>query len=166
MSKSPYKQRQAASLKGAVNDLVTAAGGQEAAADVLSVTKGTVFRWTDDSEENAHRHMPVQAVRTLERHVGQPIVTAFLAAEAGHALVASGGAVLPADWGVIVATYAKEASEAFAKLATAIADGVVTPDEARAAMAELDQVQAYGAEIREKLKQIAENVRPLRRAAS
>lgn len=156
MSKSPYKPRRPASLKAATSELVTACGGQPVAAEVLATSKNTVFRWTDDSDDNRDRFISAHAVRLLERHCGQPIVTAFLAAEAKHVLVPLDLAVLAGDLATAVARYAQETSEAFAKLALALADKTITPAEARAAIVELDQAQGMGGALRAALREIAE----------
>lgn len=156
MSKSPYKPRRQATLKAATSELVTACGGQPAAAELLGVAKNTVFRWTDDGDENAARFISAQAVRLLERAAGEPIVTRLLAAEQGHVLLRLDQVVLAADMGAAVADYATETSEAFARLAQALADGRMTPAEARAAITEIDQAQAVGGALRERLRLVAE----------
>lgn len=151
MAKSPYKPRGAATLKAAASDLVTAVGGQPAAADHLGVAKGTVFRWTDDSEENAGRSIPANAVRALERRAGEPVVTRFLAAEAGCALVPLAPATLAADWNRELARVAKESADVLAGFAQALADGRVEPAEAGPLLTELDEALGVFAALRQRL---------------
>ena len=158
LSKHPYKPRPAATLKAATNDLVTAVGGQAAAADELGQTKGTVFRWTDDSEDNAHRSIPAQAIRTLERVAvadgAAPIVTQFLAAEAGFALVRLSPATLASDWNAELARLASEASDVIGGVAKALSNppvGRVLPAEAGALVVEIDQACAVFAALRQRV---------------
>lgn len=158
MSKSPYKPRQPASLKDAVSDLVTACGGAPRAADVARVGKGQLFRYTDDSEDNADRHMPVDVVRALEGLCGDPVVTRFLAAEAGAVLLMVGQRPvdLSGEWSVRLSTLAKETSDVFGKFALALADGRIGRREAGEAIEEIDEAMAQLADLRAALRAIAD----------
>ena len=86
MTRAPYKPRRPGTLKEAVADLVYTCGGQGESARLCRVSKAQVNRYTDDSDDNAKVHMPVDIVALLEEHCGEPIVTRFLAAERNRAL--------------------------------------------------------------------------------
>ena len=87
MTRAPYKPRRPGTLKEAVADLVYTCGGQGESARLCRVSKAQVNRYTDDSDDNAKVHMPVDIVALLEEHCGEPIVTRFLAAERNRALI-------------------------------------------------------------------------------
>jgi hypothetical protein len=70
-----------------VTSLVEAAGGIKEATSRCRVQAATLFRYTDDSEENADRHMPVDIVEALEQQSGLPVVTEYLAERSGCLLL-------------------------------------------------------------------------------
>ncbi|GAB4368192.1 MAG: hypothetical protein Kow00114_27320 [Kiloniellaceae bacterium] len=157
MSKSPYKDRAPGRLKDAVCDLVTACGGAPRAADVARVGRAQLFRYGDDSEENAGRHMPVDVVRALEGLCGDPVVTRFLAAEAGAVLLQVPPAAPPGgDWSVRLSALAKETSDVFGRFAAALADGRISPREAGETIEEIDQAMTRLAELRCALRRVAQ----------
>jgi len=151
MPRAPYKPRRAATLKAATSDLVTACGGQPAAADLLQVSKGTVFKWTDEDGENADRSITAHAVRLLEARAGQPIVTRFLAAEAGCALVPLSAEALDGDWNGDLARSAKEAGDVLTGFATALADGRIDRTEAGPLLKEIDEALSFFAGLRHRV---------------
>ncbi|WP_299393229.1 phage regulatory CII family protein [Pelagibius sp.] len=157
MAKSRYKDRNPASLKAAVSDLIESCGGGPRAADVARVGKASLFRYTDESEDNANYHMPADVIRALETHCGQPIVTRFLAAEAGAVLLTlprEGG--LDGDWSVRLAALAKDSSDIFAKFGEILADGMITPREAGEVIQEVDKAMAHLGQIRAVMRSIAD----------
>lgn len=81
------KPRPAGTLKDAVLQLVDANGGHVRSADITETVKGTVQRWTDADGDTASVFPGVNKVRLLEAAADDPIVTRFLATEAGYALV-------------------------------------------------------------------------------
>ena len=83
MSKSPYKERAPGTLKEAACELVTEAGGAKRAAEIARVGRSQLHRYTDDSDENANVHIPVDVALTLEKHTGRRDVTDWLAREHG-----------------------------------------------------------------------------------
>lgn len=87
MTRAPYKPRESGSLKEAVAQLVMACGGQREAAGLTRVSPAQMARYTDDSEDNTLCNMPVDIVRVLEHESGRPIVTRYLAAIEGRALL-------------------------------------------------------------------------------
>lgn len=134
------KQRRPGSLKKATADLIDAVGGFERAADLSGVSRSRLFGYTDDGEDNAARYINASAVRALEAAADFPVVTAYLAAERGFALLPAG---LDADDGQIaaeVARIAENTARFFSGMAQALADGVVDPSEARREIDSLDRV--------------------------
>lgn len=86
-SHGAVKPRPAGTLKAAVSELIDAVGQHDRAGEICEVSKGQVQRWTDPDGEAADRYPGVQKIRALEAAAGEPIVTRFLAAEAGYVLV-------------------------------------------------------------------------------
>jgi hypothetical protein len=148
MAKSTYKPRPPATLGSATEALINACGGPSAAADLpgCRVGRKQLFNYTDDEEDNADKWMPADIVRALERHAGDPILTRFLAAESGHALIPL---MLDVDIMALppqVARAAKEAAEVFGAMAIDLADGTVTAREAGRTIEEIDDaLKAFGA---------------------
>ncbi|ALG75081.1 hypothetical protein VY88_26495 [Azospirillum thiophilum] len=130
MAKSPYKHRRPGSLKAAVADLIEHCGGLQRAAEVARVSRSQLFRYSNDSEEDANCHMPADIAAALERYSGQPAVTEWLAVEAGCTLLAV--TVEPAAEAIPknVAEIAQHASKLFAEFAAAYSDGAIDAGEA------------------------------------
>jgi len=130
MSKFPYKQRTPGSLKEAAHQLIKECGGLDGAAEIARVRKSQLFRYTNDSEEDANCHMPADVVRSLEAYCGQPIITEYLAAAQGCVVFrpepAPAGATIPQS----VAEIAEQTSKLFHEFALAFADGRIDPAEA------------------------------------
>ncbi len=122
-----YKPRPAGTLKAAMAELVEACGGTLRAADLLGVSQSQIQRCTDAVEAKAE--LKLSWVRALERDCRRPIVTSFLALEAGHAIIPidiGSNAPLAAD----MARFGEHAAELFGRYATALADGALSATEA------------------------------------
>ena len=87
VSKIGYKPRQPRTLKEATSLLIGAVGGLKDAAEHCRVQGTSLFRYTDDSDENSARYMPVDIVQVLEKSATFPFVTEFLATQVGYLLV-------------------------------------------------------------------------------
>lgn len=138
----PYKPRPAGTLKEALAELVTAAGGNVRAAELLRTSASQVQRYTDPAEPDYC--MRVDQVRALEAATGRAIVTEFLAREAGGVLLPIETAGLGALGAEIAAT-AQEIAEMFGAFAEIQSDASeagaeVTANEAGRAVAEIDDV--------------------------
>lgn len=133
MNTAGYKPRGFRSLKEAVNALVNAAGGIRAAAEGCRVQGATLFRYTDDSDENEDRHMPVDIVEFLEGEAKIPVVTEYLAEKAGcNLLPISLAEVSATDLNIDLAETSRHVSQLFEDWANAIAnDGVIDRQEAK-----------------------------------
>ena len=139
MPKTTYKWREPGSLKQATARLIDANGGPQAAAEGCRVTAGMLFKYTDPNDENRLRFMPVDIARLLEQRCGEPIVTQFLASEAGHVLIRLD---LPADIAALpsaLAQAAAEASDVYRVAAMGLKDGTIDAREAARMVAEIDE---------------------------
>lgn len=138
MAKAPYKPRPAGSLKEATQALLTAAGGTVKASEITGRGQSVLQRYGDPAEPG--RTMPVQIALQLEKTCGQPIVTRYLAAEAG-CLLLDLGAVAAGRLGAELARVGQEASDVFAAAAAAVEDdGKVDAGEAGRIVEELDDL--------------------------
>lgn len=123
MSKSAYKPRQPTSLKAAVSRAVTDLGGFPAVSAIVGVNRAptTLFKYTDESEENAGHNIPmdVAAVMTREavRQGTTPHLLHWLQDQASAARV---GAVSHHSMHVLCAMLGKEAADVFSALAAVL----------------------------------------------
>lgn len=132
MGSGGYKPRKFRSLKEAVNGLVNAAGGVREAGNVCRVQTASLFRYTDDSEENQERHMPVDIVESLEKTAGIPVVTEYLADKSGCHLLPIVLEVSNTDLNIDLAETAKRVAVLFQDWAEAVAnDGIIDRQEAK-----------------------------------
>lgn len=144
-SHGAVKPRPAGTLKAAVLELVEAVGGHVRAAEIVEASKGHVQRWTDPDGEAAGVLPGVGKIRTLERAAGDPVVTRFLAAEAGHALMPMGQSASETI-AVLLALSAGEIADVLRAGAEAMRDGHVSRAEAMEMLPEIDQaMRALGA---------------------
>lgn len=145
MAKFPYKPRAAGSLKQATADLVDACGGLKPAAGAARVGRTALFRYTDDADEHADRYMPVDIVAALEARCGEPIVTEWLALEAGCVLMRL-PAGAPESWVKTLSRLNDEHSDVIRSLCEALDnDGEIDAREAGAAIEEIDEdIRALG----------------------
>ncbi len=150
------KPRPAGTLKGAVLQLVDACGGHVRSAEIAEVTKGSVQRWTDADGETAGVFPGVNKVRLLEAAADDPIVTRFLAAEAGFALVKVGeGSDFVSALNVMAAMAGGEMGDVLRSVANAMADdGTIDPREAGLIIRETDEAMAKLAALRATAMQI------------
>lgn len=147
-----YKARPAGSLKAAQARLVQLSGGQKEAAFLAGRGKSSVFRWTNADGENADESMPLHIMARLERLAGEPVVTRWLAANMGCALLeleTHGSARLDGDLAAIGA----EVAGLFREYQEAIAPdddtpGRIDPAEAGRMIAALDTAMAAMAAMR------------------
>ncbi len=144
-SHGAVKPRPAGTLKAAVLELVDAVGGHVRAAEIVETSKGHVQRWTDPDGESAGVLPSVGKIRLLERAAGEPVVTRFLAAEAGHALMPMGQSTAETI-AVLLALSAGEIADVLRAGAEAMRDGHVSRREAVEMLPEIDQaMRALGA---------------------
>lgn len=144
---SPLSHLRGGVLKDATARVIGAAGGIEAAADLLDHGKSVVGRWSNRNE--ADRFINVRDVAALEAVTGKPLVTAALCKLAGGVFVALDGAD---DTGASAAQLAMKLVDITAgtgrlaeETGKALADGHCSADEARAVRAALRQLIAVAA---------------------
>ena len=147
MSTPRYQnKRTPGTLKKAVADLVSAAGGIVRAGDLLGIGKSQVQRYTDEQERD---DMTVRQVRTLEQVTRTPFVTTFLAHESGHVLLPvdfeSGDANLNADLAALGSTSQKLFGNYHDYL---VNDGVLDEQERRLLAQDADRILCACAAMR------------------
>lgn len=84
MTDRTYKKRKLGTLKEAQSALVQMCGGPAAAAEQCRVTSTTLFNYTDESDINLNKNMPVDIVKDLESKAEYPVLTEYLAGQAGY----------------------------------------------------------------------------------
>lgn len=132
MARAGYKPREFGSLKEAVNALVNLNGGIRDAAAACRVQGASLFRYTDDSDENNDRHMPVDVVAELESQAGVPIVTEYLAWKANHHLLPVAFEASQSDLNIDLVDASSEVAKLFEDWALAVAnDGIIDRKEAK-----------------------------------
>lgn len=152
MGHTPYMPRPAGSLKDATSALVTAVGGQARAAELVGSSQSVLQRYTDPTAPD--RSIPAAKVRILEAAARQPIVTAFLAAEAGCLL-------LPLNIEPTGSTFRDfaaigvEAADLFATVQRAQADGGIDQREAGEVIAALDDLARAVMAARSTMRRLA-----------
>lgn len=131
MAKTPkrrgmVKPRPEGTLKEAMARLVERVGGIVRAADILTVSQTQIQKCTDPALLNYE--LKLSQIRALERDCGEPIVTAYLAAQSGNLLVPAeplGQSRLDMD----MARIGDEISQCFKTYISIMADGKTTPRE-------------------------------------
>lgn len=146
------------SLKQATNALIRAAGGQEAAAAETGKSQAQVNRYQNVNTED---FATVQVVAKLEAVTqgmpGAPHVTRWLARELGFALVPLPVVSDATVWGRRTGMLMQEAGDIINGIGRAIeGDNDVDPDEAKALIADADELVAIACEIANALKRRAE----------
>lgn len=159
MSKSPYKPRQPGSLKAAVQTVVTKAGGNGPAGELLGKSSSQVHRYTDPGEPEYH--MPVNAVLMLQRASGCAAVTEFLAAEMGGVVLwlpaGAGDGEVARDFAALGEMASKLFADYGAALAGPDSPGRVDACEAARMVAVADRLMAALAHLRGDLKAISDS---------
>lgn len=144
MAKSPYKPRRPGSLKAAVAELIERCGGVVRASELARVSRSQLFRYSNDSDDDANTHMPADIVAALERSCGHAFVTEWLAVEAGCTLlpieIDPSDEAIPQDVGLV----AQHTSGLFREFAVAFSDSRIDSIEAAKMLAAGDaMVRAY-----------------------
>jgi hypothetical protein len=139
-------------LKAASADLVGAAGGIEAAADLLGKGKSTVGRYANINDEDYF--MPVNAVAALERVThgtpGWPQVTRAMCALAGGVFVPlpdAGGTDGELRAGVM--HLSAELGDVAREIDRALGDGRVSPREESAIHRQIDELIGKAVELKQ-----------------
>lgn len=127
--------------------------GIKRAAEICGVTPNTVRRWTDDDYAEG---ISARNVRLLELAAGVPVVTEYLAHEAGCVLLQLTG-LAGAGIGADLAKVGAEIAEVFGRAHEALADdGRIDAAEAGTLIREVDDAIRALATVRGDLKAIVE----------
>lgn len=135
---NPNQKRTPGTFKSVQRELVDLVGGIEAAEIILQgrVRRAQIARYTSQGDADLLTHMPIDVVRTLERVAGAPIVTEFLATEAGAMLVPVTRCEQQAETYLsYLGAVGEKTGDLFRTMTGALADGVMTPVEAGENMA-------------------------------
>ena len=111
-------------LKAAMHDLITRAGGIERAADLCGYARSTVGRWHCRHEPDL---MPIAAVIALETETGAALVTRAMAGL--HGLECEAAAAPQTHVMGAYVALSEKAAALNSTVASAMADGVITPNE-------------------------------------
>lgn len=154
-----YKRRPPASLKEATAELFTSAGGLDTAGKVLGQSPGSVYRYSDPSDQNESRFLNAHQVMLLEHVADYPAVTEFLAAEAGYVLVPLVPAEMEGAAALVTATVhgAADLFQEFSRSLTETSDHgrAISPAEATRMLDSICLVQRNLSALRGVLRQIA-----------
>jgi hypothetical protein len=135
-------------IKAATRDLVDRLGGIERAAELVDYGKSTVGRWCHPDSGDV---VPLMCALVMEREAGATLVTEAMAAIHGLKLETLEGA---GEAGCITSahlTVTREVAELMTVTAGAMADGTVTPHEARAIDEQASDLEDALTELRRKL---------------
>ncbi|SMF70647.1 phage regulatory CII family protein [Allosphingosinicella indica] len=141
--------------KARSKSLIRAAGGQEAAAEVTGKSQA---RMSSCGVPNTADFLSIADVRSLEAvthgTAGHPLVTRWLASEAGYALVRLPGAGQPETaWSQRAAKLLREGGDIISGIGAALEnDNDVCGKEAAALLNEADELVAIAVEIQSALK--------------
>lgn len=133
------KPRPPGSLKSVLAEMVAQLGGLDRAGELIGRSRTQVARFTDPAEPEAFP--TVDQVRTWEAALGKPLVTAFLALEAG-ALLLMMALGEDGEAAVDLAVIGQETAELFRVYGEALRDGAITRGEAGLMVKEIDDVAA------------------------
>lgn len=117
-------------LKTAFRSLLEINGGAAVAATQTRVCASALYQHANLTD--ARYFAPVDVVMALEVACDRPLVTEVLAHQSGYVLQPIAVGRSSAGLNVALALFGKESSDIFAKAAQSLADGALTPAEARA----------------------------------
>lgn len=149
-----YKARLPGTLKGAEAELVAANGGPVAAQENCTVKK-TVLQQASDGDHPT-RHLSLPVVAQLEKAIGRPVVTAFLAAELGCVVEPVCGRCID-SLPVVVGRITSEMGELLSAAARDVQSGTLTRVNAANVLRETDDVIAAVLELRAAARAVIEN---------
>ena len=113
-------------IKTATRALVKMIGTHEAAGLIAGVAKSQMHRWADPSHADL---ITLSAAMKLEAECGQPCITEVMAAQLGNHLVRSDGSAPPSCMVTAFAGVADEFGDVAGRVADALDDGAISPNE-------------------------------------
>lgn len=135
-------------IKAATRDLVDRLGGIERTAELVDYGKSTVGRWCHPDSADV---VPVMCALVMEREAGAALVTEAMASINGRKVEDAEGAT---EGGCVVTAHlavTREFAELMTVGAVALADGKVTPAEARLLDEQASDAEDALTELRRKL---------------
>lgn len=130
-------------LKAAMHDLIDRAGGIERAAELCGYSKSAAGRWHCRTAEDL---MPISAIMTLEAETGSPLVTRAMCGLNGLECSAAAS-----DETHVMGAYVRlteKTASLNATVASAMADGIITPGELTA----IDEAASEATAVTEQLR--------------
>jgi hypothetical protein len=126
-------------LKAAYRRLIELAGGLEAAAGITRINKTTLGVCAQPGKDF---HLPGDVIIDLEKEVGEPLVTRFLAMKAGYELLplAGRGPSATIDPTHMIVRLARKVGDFAKSVEDMDEDGVREPHELRRCIAEMTDV--------------------------
>lgn len=136
------------------SEALVKAVGVEAASRACGKSKATLGRYYSDAPEHADRFMPIDVVAELEKAADRPIVTTALAELSGHRLDESADRrnAPPGGMNADVVALSQRFALLMSEYHQAIADGVITPNEARRMLQETLALQRVLVDIKLRLE--------------
>lgn len=152
MTKLTHKARPAGSIEEATARLIDAVGGPSAASALpgCAVSRAALDKYLGNDSENATR-IGARLAAYFEAECGVPHVSAWMAAQSGHVVVAL-PAVPPLALPKLVAKLGKETGELFAEIGRALEDKRVSAAERARLLKELSDVVEVAAAARLQLE--------------
>lgn len=141
MTYRPTKPRPAGSIEALLGELLRAAGGVEAAAELLDLAPSTLYGHADPQQKASR--ISFYDVQRLTRITGSHAALYHLAAMLGATVLPALPAGGDADWRAFGAEASREFAEVIATLFLALdpsgpAGGRIAPEEARSLRARID----------------------------
>lgn len=113
-------------IKTATRALVKMIGTHEAAGVIAGVSKTQMHRWAHPSDADL---ITLTAAMKLEAECGMPCISEVMAAQLGHHLLSNQGTTPPSCMVTAFAGIADEFGEVSGRVADAIQDGTMSPNE-------------------------------------
>lgn len=131
--------------------------GVEACALSTRGSANSMSRFGNLGDDHADTFITIDRVADLERLTGCPAITAELARMTGHTLVPLPDAGASAPDVAMMGTIAKEGGDVLSAMAQALADGTITPAEAKEIHKEAWEQVTHLTALCQGLQQIAED---------
>ncbi len=135
----PASDHALCALKSAFRSALRLAGGGDAFSRSTRVSAAQLSRYGSPDHD---WHAPIDVVLDLELDLGQPVVTAALAAAQGYRLVREGEAPAVSSAAGAAAALVGGSAEAFSAVHSALADGRISPRERADIAARMDLLRA------------------------
>jgi hypothetical protein len=154
----PYKPRKPGSEHDAISRAYHQAGGRDVVADILDRPRDWIAKSSDpDIDGHKQAKLTLREARVLSRLAGVTALAEDLALCAGGTFLPPMGAHTGAD-GALAAALGQATGEALAELFTALADGHLSPEEARHAVPKVRETVGAVSALYRRLMDVADGV--------